>query len=142
MAQHGVWTVIFLDKLVIKRTGEFDVHTARGYPIDDDAFWNQPKFNGLHAIQFTDDGLDNDQVEFTDKTNRNAPYDASKYGDFREFINRWDAAHLKELQKLWDVDILTVTNENFGQPGELAVRQETLEEQITRKGPRPTSYSS
>ena len=38
--------------------------------------------------------------------------------------------------------LFTVDNEQFGQPGELALREETIEEQITRKGARPTTYSS
>tara|TARA_R110000822_G_scaffold309757_1_gene440111 strand:+ start:1187 stop:1615 length:429 start_codon:yes stop_codon:yes gene_type:complete len=142
MSKHGTWTVVFLDKKIIKRTGEFDINTAKGLVIEDDSFWGQSKFNGLHAIQFTDDGVDNDQVEFADKSNRNTFYDASVYGDFSQFTDKWDAAYLIELQNIWDADVLTVANEKFGQTGELAVKEETIEEQTTRKGPRPTSYHS
>lgn len=126
MAKHGTWTVIFPDRKVVKRTGEFNISTARSYEVGDDAFWGQDKFSNLHAIQFTDDNIDNDQVEFADDS-QNGSYDAATYGDFSQFITLWDAAHLAQLQADWDVD---------------NVDGETEAEKITRLGARPTTYSS
>lgn len=126
MAKHGTWTVIFEDNMVIKKTGEFGVSTAKGYVVGGTDFWLQSKFSNLHAIQFTDDNVDNDQVEFKDNS-PNGVYDASVYGDFRQFIDLWDSHHLSVLQENWD-------NDN--------VEGETSEEKITRLGARPTSYTS
>ena len=139
--KHGNWTVIFPDKRIIKKTDDFNVESGRGYVIDDDAFWNQSKFSNLHAIQFTDDNTDNDQVEYSN-TSPNGSYDANVLGNFSQFIEKFDVAHLAQIQAEWDADVFTVDNENFGEEGELALREETTAEQITRKGPRPTSYSS
>lgn len=128
--KHGSWTVIFPDNVIIKRTGEFTTATAKGYECGGTDFWNQAKFSGLHAIQFTDDGLDNDQVEYTD--NRpNSAYDASVLGDFQQFIDHWDSKHLSVLQEDWD-------NNNINNDGVA----ETAEEKIARLGARPTSYTS
>jgi hypothetical protein len=126
MAKHGSWTVIFEDKMVIKKTGEFGITNGRGYNIDDDAFWSQSKFDNIHAIQFTDDNVDNDQVEYKDDS-QNGSYDSNVLGNFNEFITRWDTAHLAALQSEWDED---------------NVEGETEAEKITRLGARPTSYSS
>lgn len=132
MSKHGTWTVVFGDQMVIKRTGEFDRQTARGYHCGGTDFWFQPKFSNVHAIQFTDDNLDNDQVEFKDHS-PNGIYDASLYGDFQQFIDLWDAAHLSALQGQWD-------NNNIVDAQGIAM--ETEEEKITRLGPRPTTYTS
>ena len=139
--KHGTWTVVFPDKRIIKKVDDFNAETGRGYVIEDDAFWKQSKFSNLHAIQFTDDATDNDQVEYNDGT-PNANYDATILGDFSQFKDKFDSVHLTVLQNEWESDILTVDNENFGQPGELAIREETQEEQIARKGQKPTHYSS
>lgn len=137
MAKHGTWTVVFDDELVIKRTGEFDTATAQGYVVGGTDFWNQAKFSNLHAIQFTDDGVDNDQVEFKDNS-PNGAYDASTYGNFSQFIDLWDAAHLSQLQEDWDND-----NAQVEDPADSGTyRDETNAEKITRLGARPTSYSS
>ena len=128
--KHGSWTVIFPDNMIIKRTGEFTTSTAKGYECGDTLFWNQQKFSGLHAIQFTDDGLDNDQVEYADDR-PNAAYDASVLGDFQQFIDHWDSKHLSVLQEDWD-------NNNINNDGVA----ETAEEKIARLGARPTSYTS
>jgi hypothetical protein len=126
MAKHGTWTVIFGDQMVIKRTGEFTAATAKGYQVGGTDFWSQQKFSGLHAIQFTDDGVDNDQVEYTDNRD-NTAYDAETLGDFSQFTNLWDSYHLSVLQENWDDD---------------NVEGETEAEKITRLGARPTTYSS
>ena len=124
MAKHGSWTVIFVDKLVLKKTEEYDFLNPKVHKINDDAFWSQEKFNGINAIQFTNDGEDNDQVE-TDTGN--IAYDANTLGSFQQFVDKFDAAHLASIQSEWD-------NDN--------VENETQEEKITRLGARPTSYSS
>ena len=125
--KHGTWTVLFGSQTIVKRTGEYDMATAVGYTgVGSTDFWAQQKFSGLHAIQFTDDNTDNDQVEFNDDR-PNGSYDASVYGDFQQFIDIWDARHLMNLQGNWD------DNNAEG---------ETEAEKITRLGARPTSYSS
>jgi len=126
MSKHGNWTVIFEDEIVMKKTGEFTSSTGQAYQVGGTDFWNQAKFSNLHAIQFTDDGVDNDQVEFKDNS-PNGSYDAAVYGDFSQFITLWDSAHLAQLQENWD-------NDN--------VDGETEAEKITRLGARPTTYSS
>lgn len=128
------WSVIVTDRFIVKRSGEFNFSNARGYKINDDAFWNQAKFSNIHAIQFTDDNTDNDQVEYNDGT-PNSSYDASILGPFSQFIEKWDAAHLVEdLQASWDKDGLI-------NPGD-STDQWTYEEKVAALGPRPTSYSS
>jgi hypothetical protein len=129
MSKHGKWTIVFPDQLVIKRTGEFDLETAQAYLCGGTDFWLQPKFSNIHAIQFTDDNVDNDQVEYKDHA-PNSGYDASLLGDFQQFINLWDAHHLSIMQETWD------NNNNS------TVENETVEEKITRLGARPTTYSS
>lgn len=139
MAKHGLWTVVFEDKMIIKKCEEFGIADARGYEIDDDAFWNDPKWANYHAIQFTDDNLDNDQVEFVDGS-PNGEYDQATVGDFRSnFITRWDAAHLANLQTEWDEDVI---REATVVDGEISETEESMEDQIARKGARPTSYTS
>ena len=137
MSKHGTWTVVFEDKIIIKRTGEFNKQTACAHTINDDNFWNQSKFNNLHAIQFTDDNLDNDQVEFNDNS-PNGLYDAAIYGDFSQFITKWDEAHLAEIQSDWDNNNISVEDPvNSGM-----YRDETNEEKVSRLGERPVTYSS
>ena len=59
---------------------------------------------------------------------KNLSWVEANLGDFRsQFITKWDAAHLAQLQSNWD-------NDN--------VEGETEAEKITRLGARPTSYSS
>ena len=137
--KHGLWTVVFEDKMVIKKCEDFSTTNPCGHEIDDDAFWNDSKWNNYHAIQITDDNLDNDQVEFKDDS-PNGEYDQATVGDFRtNFINRFDAAHLAYLQKEWDDD-----NEGTEEivDGEMVYTPETEAEKIARLGARPTSYTS
>ena len=131
MAKHGSWTVIFEDKLVIKKNGEYGIEDGCGHQINDDAFWSQSKFSNLHAIQFTDDNTDNDQVEYNDNS-PNGLYDASVLGDFDDFISRWDAAHLTFLQETWAEDNIEKEDGSV----------ETEAEKTVRLGARPTTYSS
>ena len=133
ITKHGSWTVLFGSNTIVKRTGEFDTATARGYICGGTDFWMQSKFSNLSAIQFTDDNNDNDQVEFKDSS-PNKPYDASVYGDFKQFIDIWDAKHLFEMQENWDNQTIQHLN-GVDAP-------ETDEQKIARIGPRPTSYSS
>lgn len=137
MSKHGTWTVIFEDNLVIKKTGEFDTTSATGYEVGGTDFWSQAKFSNLHAIQYTNDGVDNDQVEYKDNS-QNGAYDASVLGDFSQFMDLWDSAHLAQLQNNWDDN-----NEQVEDPvGSGTYRDETAAEKITRLGARPTTYSS
>ena len=124
MASLGNWTVIFEDKKVIKNHAE-GASDGVGYEINDDAFWNDPKFSNIWAIQYGT-SVTSDEVEYRDTTPHSSYADAN-LGDFQEFINRWDSAHLSKLQSDWD-------NDN--------VDGETEAEKIARLGARPTSYSS
>ena len=122
MATNATWTVVFEDKLIIKQTGDV---AGRGYPINDDAFWSQSKFSNIWAIQSGTSTL-TDEVEYKDSTPHSSFADAN-IGDISQFTNKWDAAHLAQLQGEWDAD---------------NVEGETEAEKITRVGARPTSYSS
>tara|TARA_R100001509_G_scaffold152924_1_gene113517 strand:- start:431 stop:883 length:453 start_codon:yes stop_codon:yes gene_type:complete len=149
MAKHGLWTVIIEDKTIVKKCEDFSPKNPMGHTIEGhDSFWNDSKWSNIHAIQFTDDGVDNDQVEYEDDT-PNGAYDANALGDFRsQFITKFDEAHLLHLQQVWDedqvrsVEYLDYTKEDgtvISRPNEV---DEPMEDQIARKGPRPTSYSS
>ena len=122
MATNSNWTVVFDDKLIIKQKGDA---AGTGYVINDDAFWSQSKFSNIWAIQYGAT-VPTDEVEYRDNTPHSAYADAN-LGDFNDFINKWDSAHLSKLQSDWD-------NNN--------IEGETSEQKITRLGARPTSYSS
>jgi len=121
MASSGNWVVIFEEKRINKKTGD----DAGYYIIEDDTFWNQSKFSNIWAIQYGT-SVTSDEVEYRDETPHSSFADAN-IGDFSQFINKWDAAHLAKLQSNWDED---------------NVDGETESEKITRLGARPTSYSS
>jgi len=122
MATNANWTIIFDDKLIIKKSGDA---AGSGYTIDDSSFWNQSKFSNIWAIQHGTSNV-SDEVEYRDETPHSSYADAD-LGDVSQFITRWDAAHLNQLQIDWD------GNNEEG---------ETSEEKIARLGPRPTSYTS
>jgi len=140
MANTNVkWTVIFPDKRVTCQ----GVKNSTGYPttyvIDNDSFWSDSKWNDINAIQFIDDGNDhNDCVEMIPGTfGRNKTWAESALGDFRsQFIAKWDVAHLAQLQADWDADVIITTNDDGSET------TESEADQITRKGSRPTSYTS
>ena len=121
MATNATWTVVFDDKRIIKQQGD----GAGDYDIVDDDFWGLSKWSNIWAIQY-ETSNPNDQVEYRDETPHSS-WENANLGDFSDFINRWDAAHLTALQAAWD-------NDN--------VDDETEEEKIARLGARPTSYSS
>jgi|TARA_Y100000114_G_C11748032_1_gene322693 hypothetical protein len=118
MATNSTWTVIFEDKMIVNHGMKNDVGHSTGYVINDDNFWGLAKFNNIWAIQY---GTSNpsDAVEYRDTT-PHSTYEDANLGDFQEFISRWDAAHLAQLQADWDAN----------------------ESPESEKGPRPTSYSS
>jgi|TARA_R100000353_G_scaffold132320_1_gene93868 hypothetical protein len=122
MATNASWTVVFDDKLVIKNNG---AEAGTGYIISDNDFWGLAKWNNIWAIQY---GTSNpsDTVEYRDTTPHSTWEDAN-LGDFSDFIDKWDAVHLSQLQANWDDD---------------NVDDETEEDKIARLGARPTSYSS
>jgi hypothetical protein len=123
MATNADWSVIFDDKTIVKQTGD----NATVYYVinDDDEFWNQSKFSNIWAIQYGTSNP-NDEVEHRDTTPHCSFADAN-LGNFQDFIDRWDSAHLITLQTEWD-------NNN--------IEGETSEEKIVRLGARPVSYSS
>jgi hypothetical protein len=124
MVSNGNWTVIFEDKIVIKNYAEV-ASGGIGYVINDDSFWSDSKFSNIWAIQY---GSSNpsDEVEYRDETPHSTFADAN-IGDISQFSNKWDVAHLTQLQADWD-------NDN--------VEGETEDEKTARLGARPTSYSS
>lgn len=125
MSSSGKWTVVFEDKVVIKRHEEFDASNAKGMFVGDDTFWNQSKFDNIWAIQYGT-SVSSDEVEYRDGT-AHTSYEDANLGPITQFTNLWDAAHLLDLQADWDED---------------NVDGETEAEKITRLGARPTSYTS
>ena len=125
MATNANWTIVFEDKIVINQS----VMNADGHPvaykIEDDSFWNDSKFANIWAIQHGT-SISTDEVEYKDSTPHSSFADAN-IGDISQFTDKWDAAHLAQLQSNWD-------NDN--------VDGETESEKIARLGARPTSYSS
>ena len=132
MATNATWVVIFEDKKIVKNTGDM-AGEARGYTINDDSFWNQAKFSNIWAIQYQT-AVATDQVEYRD-TSPHSTYDEGILGSFDDFITKWDAAHLVQLQADWDNN--NATEDEAGNP-----ISETEAEKIARIGARPTSYSS
>ena len=124
MASLGNWTVVFEDKKIIKNHAE-GASDGVGYEINDDAFWNDPKFSNIWAIQYGT-SVTSDEVEYRDETPHSSFADAN-IGDISQFTNKWDSSHLAQLQADWDND---------------DVEGETEAEKITRLGARPTSYAS
>ena len=122
MATNATWTVVLEDKMVIKQSGDA---AGTSYVISDNDFWGLAKWNNIWAIQY---GTSNpsDTVEYRDGTPHSTWEDAN-LGDFQDFIDKWDAAHLAQLQSNWDND---------------DVDGESAEDKIARLGARPTSYSS
>ena len=121
MATSATWTVVFEDKVIIKQSGD----SAGPYVINDNDFWGLAKWNNVWAIQYGTSNP-NDTVEYRDGTAHSSWEDAG-LGDFQDFITKWDAAHLAQIQSDWD-------NDN--------VEGESEEDKIARLGARPTSYTS
>ena len=122
MATQAQWTVVMEDKMVIKQSGDA---AGTSYVISDNDFWGLAKWSNIWAIQYgTADPKDT--VEYRDSTPHSS-WDAANLGDFSDFITRWDAAHLIQLQSDWD-------NNN--------AEGETADDKVARLGARPTSYSS
>ena len=133
MATNANWTVVFEDKAILNHSVKNDGGHSVGYVIVDDAFWSDAKWSNIWAIQYIDDNLDhNDTVEYRDDTSH-ATWSETGLGDFNsQFISKWDAAHLTQLQSDWDND------NHFDDEG----NSESEAEKIARLGARPTSYSS
>jgi hypothetical protein len=110
------------DKKIIKQSGDA---AKTAYVISDDDFWGLAKYSNIWAIQY---GTSNpsDTVEYRDETPHSTWEDAN-LGDFQDFINKWDAAHLAQLQADWDAD---------------TIEGESEADKISRLGARPTSYTS
>jgi hypothetical protein len=122
MATNAAWTVVMDDKKIIKQSGDA---AGTAYEIDDNNFWGLAKYSNIWAIQY---GTANpsDTVEYRDET-PHSTWEDSNLGDFQDFINKWDAAHLAQLQADWDAD---------------TVEGESEADKISRLGARPTSYTS
>ena len=137
MAAKGNWTIVFQDKIIIKNYSE-GASEGIGYKIDNDAFWNDAKFSNIWAIQYGT-SVTSDEVEYRDTTPHSSYADAN-LGDFQDFIDKWDQAHLAQLQSNWDDNTLQIEDPEGQVPP--VFREETEAEKITRLGARPTSYSS
>ena len=140
MATNSKWTVVFEDKIIINQSMSINAQstTSLAYSIDDDSFWNDSKWSNIWAIQYKDDDLDyNDTVEYRDDT-PHATWNNANLGDFKtQFVDKWDAAHLVQLQLDWD----NSNGDTFNDDGTLT-HTETETEKMARLGARPTSYSS
>jgi len=130
MASKGSWTIVFEDKMIIKNYAE-GITEGIGYIISDDAFWNDSKFSNIWAIQYGN-SIVSDEVEYRDQTSHSS-YAEANLGDISQFSNRWDSAHLTQLQSNWDNDNAVDEDGNS---------TETEAQKISRLGARPTSYSS
>ena len=130
MASKGNWTIVFEDKTIIKNYAE-GASEGVGYVIDDNTFWSQSKFSNIWAIQHGT-SVSTDEVEYRDETPHSV-YDSSVLGDISQFSEKWDNAHLIQLQYDWD------DNDAEDEEGNST---ETEAEKISRLGARPTSYSS
>ena len=138
MATNSQWTVVFDDKIIIcQLLKDADGHST-GYRIDDDAFWSDSKWSNIWAIQYKDDDHDyNDTIEYRDDTPHGTWANAG-LGDFKaQFVDKWDTAHLAQLQSNWDNDVIRT----FDTEGNIT-SEESQADQIARKGARPTSFSS
>lgn len=135
MATNANWTVIFEDKVVLKQTGDA---AGTGYVINDDAFWATTAFQNIWAIQSGTSNTSN-EVEHRDEI----PHCSldNEGIEISQFITRWDAAHLSQLQSNWDNNTLQIEDGTDAE-GSAIFRDETEAEKIARLGIRPISYSS
>ena len=135
MATNANWTIVFEDKTIINQ----GVLNADGHPIaykiEDDSFWSDSKFSNIWAIQYGT-SITSDEVEYKDTTPHSSFADAN-IGDISQFSNKWDSAHLAQLQADWDNN----NGDTYDDSGNVT-HTETEEEKIARLGARPTSYSS
>ena len=131
MATNSNWTVVFEDKMIIKQSGDA---AGTSYTIDDNAFWATTAFQNIWAIQSGTSNV-SDEVEHKDGTAHCSL--ADKGIDIQLFINKWDSAHLTQLQSDWDNN----DGNTYDAEGNIT-NTESESEKITRLGPRPTSYSS
>ena len=135
MATNAKWTVVMDDKMIIKNYDEGNDpnsgYNGVSYIINDNDFWGQAKFSNIWAIQYGT-AVATDTVEYRDETPHSTWEDAN-LGDIQDFITRWDAAHLAQLQSDWDNDNLVDDEGNSS---------ESEADKIARLGARPTSYTS
>jgi len=115
----GKWTIVKPDKVIIKQYGDGQ---TMGYKVEDENFWSTNLDPSIHAIQYTGNNSDLDQVEFNNG-NKNTFFS----GNIKIFADAWDIEHLKFLKAKWDFDNL---------------KDETVEAKIVRIGQRPTNYVS
>ena len=126
MATSSTWTVVFEDKKISKNAGDAAGTSYKLVDASHSSFWSDSKWSNIWAIQYGT-SPSSDEVEHRDTTPHGSWSD-SGMGSFEDqFINKWDAAHLAQLQDTWD-------NDN--------VDGETEAEKISRTGARPSSYSS
>jgi hypothetical protein len=115
----GKWTIVRPDKVIIKQYGDGQ---KIGYTVENENFWSTNLDPSVHAIQYTGDNTDLNQVEFNNG-NKHTFFS----GDIKVFADAWDKEHLKNLQAIWDQNNL---------------ENETEEQKIIRIGSRPTTYIS
>ncbi len=136
----GKWTIVVPDKRIIKQYGE---ENSRGYVVEDNNFWSSNLSSNIHAIQYTGNNNDTNQVEYNDGT-----LHTSFTGDIKIFADAWDKEHLKHLQNLWDNNSIyeSVVNNNITPENPfpfIRVKiEETIEQKTARIGPRPQEFNS
>jgi hypothetical protein len=132
----GKWSIIVEDKRIVKQYGN---GATLGHVVEEDSFWENNLSPNIRAIQYSGDNLDNNQVEYNDKSNNSV-----FVGNIKVFSDQWDKQHLLYLQNNWDLDInyINLGKINPDKPNEDQFRQETIEEKIIRLGNRPSSYIS
>ncbi len=120
-------TVIPSDKQIYLETSDTQYPMRRCHVIDNDSeFWNSvdPR---IHAIQYHSDGLK--QIEY------NNPRENFVITDeliIKKYIDRFNLTEQNyQLQLAWDNNNIQITLEDGKK------RLESLEEKITRIGPRP-----
>lgn len=138
--KKGKWTIVPIDKKIIKQYGD---GAGIGYDILNNDFWTNNVQQDIHAIQYTGDSNDFNQVEYNDGKDNDL-----FTGNIKIFADEWDKEHLKQLQYDWDNNFIyeTIPNPNPtpGEPGNFkSVKiEETVEQKTNRIGPRISTYSS
>ena len=120
-------TVIPSDKQIYLETSDLQYPNRRCHVIDNDSeFWNNvdPR---IHAIQYHSDGLK--QIEYKNPREDVVITDVSSLQKYIDRFNLTEQTYQSQLA--WDNNNVQITLEDGKK------RLETLEEKITRLGPRP-----
>jgi hypothetical protein len=122
-------TVIPSDKQIYLETSDTQYPMRRCHIIDNDSeFWNSVD-KDIHAIQYHDDGQK--EIEYKVSSGKgNVPI--TDVSILQKYINRFNLTEQTyQSQLAWDNNNVKITLADESK------RAETLEEKITRIGPRP-----